>query len=539
MIKPVEHKTQLNFFYRNPLISLGTILIVCLLIVLFSMFNVAKNLTEESAIDYAEQYIESLSIFRSTYSSEVVSRVKNEGITISHDHRMTKGAIPFPATFSILLSKKISNGKSGITTSLYSNYPWPWRTDGGPQNEYQKQALIFLESNPSKPYSVISETNGIRTLRYARAVIMKESCVVCHNTDPQSPKRGWKVGDVRGATIINLILPSSVHALYKELSGIALIMLIGLVLAITLLALVIKALRKSVEETELFANETAKSNRALANLNQAFTRFVPHEFLGFLQKDEISDVVLGDHTQKELTILFSDIRDFTSISEQLSPEEIFQFLNRYLSTMGPIVREHNGFIDKYIGDAIMALFTQPDHAILAALDMLKKLDVLNQDAENNILSQDIKIGVGLNTGHLMLGTVGEADRMESTVISDAVNVAARIETLTKSYKTPLLISSSTWQRVKKKELFHVRRIDHVKVKGKLQVTTILEVFNHDAPKMIVNKVVCCELFEEAVDLFSNDKYDQAVVLFKQCDDILQTDPVCISYINKCNEKLNS
>ena len=164
------------------------------------------------------------------------------------------------------------------------------------------------------------------------------------------------------------------------------IMLAGL----GLLAIVMHALRTSLH--------------TLSKMNQALQRFVPHEFLRFLQNESIVEVQLADNVQGEMTILFSDIRAFTTLSECMTPEENFRFINAYLSQMGPIVREYHGFIDKYIGDAIMALFACADDAVDASLAMLHHLAEYSQ-TQHHPSQPPIRIGIGLNTGKLMLGII--------------------------------------------------------------------------------------------------------------------------------------
>ena len=161
------------------------------------------------------------------------------------------------------------------------------------------------------------------------------------------------------------------------------------------------------------------------------------------------DIQLGDQMQKEMAILFSDIRSFTDLSEKLTPKENFNFLNSYLKRMSPAIQKNNGFIDKYIGDAIMALFPgDVEDAINAAVDMQKEIRIYNQHRLK--LGYDpIKVGCGIHTGNLMLGIIGADDRMEGTVIADSVNVASRIEGLTKVYDASILISDVILKKVKK------------------------------------------------------------------------------------------
>ncbi|MFO1080503.1 MAG: adenylate/guanylate cyclase domain-containing protein [Reyranellaceae bacterium] len=212
----------------------------------------------------------------------------------------------------------------------------------------------------------------------------------------------------------------------------------------------------------------------LRRTNVAIERFVPRAFLAIVGKPSIVDVQLGDNKRQEMSILFSDIRSFTSLSESLTPDENFAFLNAYLERMGPVIRDHDGFIDKYIGDAIMALFFDADAAVRAGLAMLDTLAQYNAERAAAGLPP-IAIGIGINSGSLMLGTIGEHHRMDGTVISDAVNLAARIEDLTKRYKKPMLISEHTRRRLADPAAYDIRPVDTAVVKGKTQPVALYEV----------------------------------------------------------------
>jgi class 3 adenylate cyclase/HAMP domain-containing protein len=216
----------------------------------------------------------------------------------------------------------------------------------------------------------------------------------------------------------------------------------------------------------------------LKQTNLSIERFVPHTFLSIIGKPSIVDVELGDNKRQNMTILFSDIRSFTTLSEKMTPDENFAFINAYLERMGPVIRTHNGFIDKYVGDAIMALFDTADEALRAGLAMFDALDVFNAERRLADLAP-IAIGIGVNSGSLMLGTIGEKHRMDGTVISDAVNLASRIEDLTKVYRAGLLMSQYTYEQLAEPEAYGIRPIDVVRVKGKTQPVAIYEVFQNN------------------------------------------------------------
>ena len=245
-----------------------------------------------------------------------------------------------------------------------------------------------------------------------------------------------------------------------------------------------KRLEEKNKQLEAYARQLEElQQERLYLLNQAYERFVPHQFLELLGKKSIVDINLGDQIEREMTILFSDIRGFTSISEKMTPQDNFDFINTYVGQMEPIIHQHKGIIDKYIGDAIMALFPYgADDAVNSAIAMLKKLGRYNQILQTAGLPA-IKIGIGIHTGTMMLGTIGGQNRMDSTVISDAVNIASRLEDLTKTYGTPLLISEATYLKLSDTLKPNTRLLACERVKGKSKYINIFEVFSTDSQEM--------------------------------------------------------
>lgn len=262
-------------------------------------------------------------------------------------------------------------------------------------------------------------------------------------------------------------------------------------------------------------NNTEKLNEDLSNFNAASRRFVPFEFLKMLEKESILDVNLGDQIQKEMTILFSDIRAFTELSENMTPKENFDFINSYLNKVGPVIREHSGFIDKYIGDAVMALFAGSiDDAIESAIAMHKKV------SEWNLRRQEfgfapIQIGIGIHKGNLMLGTIGESERMDGTVIADAVNLASRIESLTKVYGAPILISQTALEGSKQKDKYSLRFVDIVKVKGKKEPVALYEIFDNEKDEIKKLKLNAAKPLEEAIAAFQKADFFTSMNLCRE------------------------
>ncbi|MCP2727046.1 response regulator [Limnofasciculus baicalensis] len=291
-------------------------------------------------------------------------------------------------------------------------------------------------------------------------------------------------------------------------------------------------LTKPFVKNELLAR--IQTHIRLAKINAAYGRFVPHNFLKFLGRESIIDVQLGDQIQKEMTILFSDIRSFTTLSEGMSPEDNFNFLNSYLNRVSPVIRAHQGFIDKYIGDAVMALFPQsPDHAVSGAIEMQKQVTIYNQHRRKKGYVP-IAIGIGLHTGTLMLGTIGERERMESTVISDAVNLASRLEGLTKLYGAGIVISENTLYTLDDLEKYSYRFLDRVKVKGKNSAVAIFEVYSGDSERLKKLKIETQTSFEEAIVFYYRQKFDIAKQMFEDVLHINPQDKAAMLYISRCD-----
>lgn len=280
-------------------------------------------------------------------------------------------------------------------------------------------------------------------------------------------------------------------------------------------------------------------DKSTEKIIEAYSRFVPQEFIKLMGKDNIMRVELGDHIEMTMTILFSDIRDFTSISEGMTPRDNFTFLNSYLERMEGVVAGSGGIIDKYIGDAIMALFPKgADSALKGAISMLEELEAYNSELKK-AGQKPIKIGIGLNTGLMMLGIIGGRHHMESTVISDAVNLASRIESMTKNYMTPLLISEHTYYNLNDPSLYCIRFVDRVKVKGKEQCQSIYEVFDNDPQTLRDAKKKTRAIFEEALAHYHLKKIPEAMEMLSRCLDVAPDDSIARVYYERCRRFLET
>jgi len=280
-------------------------------------------------------------------------------------------------------------------------------------------------------------------------------------------------------------------------------------------------LAKPFSKDELLAR--LKTHLNLYNINSAYLRFVPKEFIRALGHESIIDVKLGDQVQDEMTILFSDIRFFTTITEKLSAKDSFEFLNEYLSCITPAITSNGGFIDKYIGDAVMALFPyKAEDAIIAAIRSQKNLEEYNAIRKKKGLVE-IKIGIGIHTGELMMGTIGVKSRMDGTVISDAVNLASRLEELNKRYGTSMIISEDTLRNLSDPEKYHYRFLSKVSVSGKEQSNSIYEFFDGDTDHDKDLKIKTLSIFNAGIAEYYHKRFTQASVKFQEVLDIYPED----------------
>jgi class 3 adenylate cyclase len=271
----------------------------------------------------------------------------------------------------------------------------------------------------------------------------------------------------------------------------------------------------SVENARLY-EDVERAHALEVEISQAQSRFVPAEFLRNLERASIVDVELGDNIRKDMTVLFSDVRDFTRIVESMSPELHIGFINRYLGYMEPAIVNAGGFVDSYLGDGIMALFEgDSDRALDAVVSMSKELARYNQ-AHDNEHAEHVRMGVGISTGPLTLGTIGGTNRIKCSVIGDPVNLASRLESLTKSFSCFALISESTRNSLRNPLRFDLRMVDRVRVKGKLQPITLFEILDAEPAPIAEAKRRSRARFEEALMLYFAGNFVDAGRLFEEC-----------------------
>lgn len=223
--------------------------------------------------------------------------------------------------------------------------------------------------------------------------------------------------------------------------------------------------------------ELIETNGKLEDLFQSASRFVPFEYLKFLRKNNISELQLGDNVSKVMAVMFSDIRSFTTISEKMTPRESFAFVNAYLRRVSPEIRSHNGFIVKFMGDGVMAVFPEgADDAVRSGIAKQQKVREYNEQRQSQGLIP-IKVGIGIHFGRVMVGIVGEQNRMEGDALSDHVNLSSRLEGLTKFYGASMIISEETYENLTDPQQYNLRFLDRAIVKGRNEPIGIYEVLD--------------------------------------------------------------
>ncbi len=277
-----------------------------------------------------------------------------------------------------------------------------------------------------------------------------------------------------------------------------------------------------------------KSHINLSQTNSAYGRFFPDAFLEFLKKESIVDIQLGNHVSKKMAVMFSDIRSFTSLSETMTPQENFDFVNAYLREVSPKIREHHGFIVKYLGDGMMAVFPNgADDALKGGIAKLQRVHEYNADRENSGYQQ-IQVGVGVHFGHMMVGIVGEAERMQGDAFSDNVNLASRLESLTKLYGVSLIISEKVLDNLTHPEQYQIRFLDRVIVKGKQQPISIYEVLDGETELVREMKLQTQPNFKRGLEHYRRHEFKAAKICFYQVLAVNPDDKTAALYLERVN-----
>jgi adenylate cyclase len=390
-----------------------------------------RQLSEDLLSHQASDMNSLITSVRSYYAKNVVARVlSSPGSTqVVHNYQDIPGAIPIPATLSLELGKVINEQQHNITYRFVSDYPFRGRAPHE-LDQFEQNALAALRQNPQQHPTEVTWSLFTDRVRYVVPIIMAEACVACHNKHPDSPKRDWKVGDVRGIQEIVISQPIATNLL--SFKFLILYFLLATAVGVTFVMLE----RRQAAVITAINRKLAATNEFLAAIAAKISRYLSPQIYKSIFSGE-RDVVV--HTErKKLTIFFSDIKDFTATTERLQPEEITSLLNEYFTEMSRIALKHGGTIDKFIGDAIVIFFGDPETkgpaedakaCLVMSLEMQRRVAELNAKWRRQGIEKPFRVRIGINTGFCNVGNFGSTDRMDYTIIGGEANLAARLQSI--------------------------------------------------------------------------------------------------------------
>jgi len=406
-----------------------------------------RNLSQETLMRQAADVNALMTSVRGYYADNIVAHVLSTSgpAQVVDNYASVPGAIPIPATLSLELGRVITGQQGGITYRFVSDFPFK----GHPAHRldtFERNGLALLREHPDAHITEESGSLFASRVRLITPIVMSAPCVNCHNSHPDSPKRDWKVGDVRGIQeiIINGRAIANLFS-FKYLFGyflIASLVGIGFIVLQQKQATVIAGMNRDL----------GHANSHLRSISDKISRYLSPQIYQSIFSGERD--VLIDTERKKLTIFFSDIKDFTAITESLQPEEITLLLNEYLTAMSDIALKHGGTVDKFIGDAILVFFGDPQTrgtsedakaCLRMALEMQRRMRELDAKWRTDGFEEPFRVRMGINTGFCNVGNFGSTNRMDYTVIGAEANLAARLQSIANpgsiilSYETYALV----------------------------------------------------------------------------------------------------
>jgi len=407
-----------------------------------------RNLTESALHRQASDLNSVITSMRNFYGTNVVARVlASPGMTqVTHNYESIPGAIPIPATLSLELGRVISEKQQNIVYRFVSDHPFANRKEHQ-LDAFEVDALAKLRADPKQMLSQVTESLFSDRIRLIAPVVMGAACVNCHNSHVESTKKDWKVGDVRGIQEVSITQPFADNLFsFKYL-------LTYFVLLAATGATFIWLQRRQALQINGMNRELETANEFLATLSMKISRYLSPQIYKSIFSGQ-RDVVIQTE-RKKLTIFFSDIKDFTATTERLQPEQITRLLNEYFTEMSAIALKYGGTIDKFVGDAMLIFFGDPESrgeaedaaaCLRMALEMQHRIAELNVKWRNEGIEHPFRVRMGVNTGYCNVGNFGSADRMDYTIIGAEANLAARLQAIAEAGR--VVISYETYALVR-------------------------------------------------------------------------------------------
>lgn len=424
-----------------------------------------KNLSDQNMLRQATSINNIISSVRTYYAKNVVGRIlAYDGKTqLLHNYADIGGAIPIPATLSIELGDAIGAAEGDVSYRFVSDFPFKNRP---PHNlsGFESEALESFRAAQSPDPFIISTSGSLwdQSITLAKPVVMSGACVTCHNTHVESQKTDWKVGEVRGLQSVTVHQPIALNLWSFKwlLSYLAVAGTFGTMFALIQFRLAAHFGRLN--------DELAANNAFLAGVSMKISKYLSPQVYRSIFSGEKEAAISTE--RKRLTVFFSDIKDFTSTTELLQPEELTELLNEYFTEMSKIAEAHGATIDKFIGDAIVAFFGDPETkgtaedaraCVRMALDMQDRLHDLEESWRAKGLEHPFRARMGINTGYCNVGNFGSEDRMDYTIIGAEANLAARLESI--ADPGGIVLSYETYAHVR--DIVRAEPMDPVLFKG--------------------------------------------------------------------------
>lgn len=431
--------------------------LVVLVIVLLAGLPVAvwldvRSVTSRAMLGQADDFSSVIASITDYYATDVVQRVLNAPpgtkTTVTPGFAQHPGAIPLPATFSLQLGRVVSQDQAHVRYRFVSPYPFKGRTPHH-FDRFESAALAALTRHPAAaPLTNVSWHGLTVKARYVTPIIMDATCVACHNADPDSPKRNWKPGEVGGIQELTITRPVASSVFSFRFLLLYFLITAGMGLAVIFLQ--------------------RKQATFLAAISEKLSHYLSPQIYRSIFSGATDTQVRT--ARKKLTIFFSDILDFTVASERLQPEELTSALNEYFTEMSKIALAYGGTIDKFVGDAILVFFGDPDSrgasedaaaCVRMAVEMQRKVAELAPRWRARGIEHPFRVRMGINTGYCNVGNFGSEDRIDYTIIGAEANLAARLQSAAQPGK--IVISYETYALVR--ESVVARALPAIHVKG--------------------------------------------------------------------------
>ena len=450
-------------FIEQPVWFAGAVLLALILLPVAVWLDL-QSLSNVSLSRQANDLNTMISEIRGYYSRNVIGRVKaNEGkATPAHNYADIDGGIPIPATLSIELGRVIGRAAS-VGYRFVSDETFSGRVKHN-LDAFELSALQELRGSGDPEASVTDISGSLfnRRIRMAVPVIMGSACVTCHNSHPESPRNDWKVGDVRGIQTITIDQPIATNLLsFKYL--LTYLFFAG-VFGVAFATLQWRQAKQFV----VLNTDLEEANSFLASVSMKISKYLSPQVYKSIFSGERDAIIATE--RKKLTIFFSDIKDFTSTTERLQPEELTALLNEYFTEMATIALEHGATVDKFIGDAILAFFGDPETlgtkedalaCVKMAIAMQNRLEIMGEVWRRRGLEKPFRARMGINTGYCNVGNFGSDDRMDYTIIGAEANLAARLESIAEP--GGIVMSFETYSLVQ--DFVKSRPMEPIRLKG--------------------------------------------------------------------------